>query len=112
SFPGGPEVDEALLAAAPAAHGLTVLPFWAGERSPGWAPDATGVILGLRLHTQPMDLLQAALEAVGYRFSRILEHLSATVPRIDALVATGGGLLRSPAWTQILADILNRPIHV
>ena len=32
---------------SPDAHGLTILPFWAGERSTGWNPDARGAILGL-----------------------------------------------------------------
>lgn len=104
--------DPQLLAARPAEHGLTVLPFWAGERSPGWAADATGAIVGLRLHTRPLDLLQACMEAVAYRFSLIFERLLQTVPRIDSLVATGGGLLRSRSWLQIICDTLNRPIQV
>src|SRR2546423_15256032 len=36
--PGGhqAEIERALSAIEPDAHGLTVLPFWAGERSTGW----------------------------------------------------------------------------
>lgn len=103
--------DAALRSVVPAAHGLTVLPFWAGERSPGWAAHATGAIVGLRLHTTALDLLQAGMEAVAYRFSLIFEHMSATVPEIETLMATGGGLLRSPAWMQIIADTLGRPLQ-
>lgn len=104
--------DDALLAARPGAHGLTVLPFWAGERSPGWAADATGAVVGLRLNTRPVDILQAAMEAVAYRFSLILERLAMTVERIDSLVATGGALLRSRPWLQILADVFGRPVQI
>ena len=32
-------------------HGLTVLPLLAGERSPGWQPDASGTIHGIRRNT-------------------------------------------------------------
>lgn len=103
--------EEELLKAKPAGHGLTVLPFWAGERSPGWATDATGAIVGLRLHTRPVDLLQASMEAVAYRFSLIFERLVQTVERIDSLVATGGGLLNNRAWMQIVCDTLGRPIQ-
>lgn len=106
------EYEDALLQARPAAHGLTVLPFWAGERSPGWASDATGAIVGLRLHTSPLDLIQAAMEAVAYRFSLIFERLVATVDRVDHLVATGGGLLRNRAWRQTVCDVLGRPLVV
>lgn len=104
--------EEELVTARPGAHGLTLLPFWAGERSPGWASEATGAIVGLRLHTSPADLMQAAMEAVAYRFSLIFERLLATVDRVDSLVATGGGLLQNRAWRQIVADVLNRPLVV
>jgi gluconokinase len=43
----------------PDSHGLTVLPFWAGERSPNWRGDARAVIAGLSLGTQPAQLLRA-----------------------------------------------------
>jgi len=46
----------------PDSHGLAVLPFWAGERSTGWADDARGAIVGLRLHTRPVEILRACLE--------------------------------------------------
>ncbi len=35
----------------PDGHGLTVLPFWASERSPGYRSDARGAIVGLSLST-------------------------------------------------------------
>lgn len=106
------EYEEELLKARPAEHGLTLLPFWAGERSPGWASDATGAIVGLRLHTSPAHIVQAAMEAVAYRFSLIFERLVSTVARVDSLVATGGGLLKNRAWRQIVSDVLNRPLVV
>jgi gluconokinase len=49
------------------------------------------------------------MEAVAYRFAGILEGLSDTV-RVDEVVASGGALDRSVAWTQMLADVLNRPM--
>ena len=96
----------------PDAHGLTVLPFLAGERSPGYAPDAHAMILGLTLATRPIDILRAGLEAVGLSFARLHEILLAAVPEAHQVVATGGALLHSPAWVQIIADALGRPLVV
>lgn len=94
----------------PDSHGLTILPFWAGERSPGWAADASGGIVGLRLSTTPAQIVRAALEAVALRFILLDELLRREVPESRELVATGGALLRSPAWMQIMSDALGRPL--
>lgn len=91
-----------------AAHGLTFLPFLGGERSLGWNPDRRGVIAGLSFATTPADIAQAALEGVAYRLSDVL----AAIGDVESVVATGGGLLANPAWLQILADVLGRPVEV
>ena len=108
-----PEVsvaEAAIAALEPDAHGLTVLPFWGGERSPGWADDARGAIVGLRLHTEPFEILRACMEAVALRFGEIDHMLSEAMPNAREVVATGGALLHSPTWMQILADVLERPV--
>lgn len=99
-----------IAAMPPDAHGLTVLPFLAGERSPGWVAEARGAIDGLTLATRPIDLLRAGLEAIAYRFALILESLSAVAAPDAALVATGAALLNSPAWMGIMADVMNRRV--
>ncbi len=99
--------EQQLMTRAPDAHGLTFLPLLAGERSPGWAADATGVIDGLRLSTSPMDMLQAALEGVALRLAIIADQLGGDQP----VVASGGGLEASAAWRQMIANALNRPLE-
>jgi gluconokinase len=99
-----------LAALEPDSHGLTVLPFWAGERSPGWADDARGAIVGLRLHTRPVEILRACLEAVALRFGEVDRRLVEAMPHAREVVATGGALLHSPAWMQIVSDVLGRPL--
>jgi gluconokinase len=94
----------------PDGHGLTVLPFLAGERSPGWASHATGAVVGLRLHTEPLDILQAGLEAVAYRFAAIYDLVKQALPEAREIIASGGALLNSPAWMQILANVLGAPV--
>ena len=44
----------------PDEHGLTVLPFIAGERSPGWQGQAKATIHGISLATTPVEILRAA----------------------------------------------------
>jgi gluconokinase len=106
------EVEAALAAMAPDAHGLTLLPFLAGERSPGWAAQVVGSIVGLRWHTRPLDLLRAGLEAVACRFALVHRLLEPLLPPEHRIFATGGALLRSPVWLQIMADALGRPVVV
>jgi len=91
----------------PDSHGLTVLPFWAGERSPNWRGDARAVMAGLSLGTQPADMLRAAMEAITYQFVSVASAMRQVAPRPRSVIATGGQLVHSPAWSQMLADALN-----
>ena len=103
-------IEQQLSEMEPAAHGLTVLPFLAGERSTGWNANARAAIVGLSLHTRPLDILRASLESVAYRFAKIAALLKQAVPGARETVASGGALLRSPAWTQMMADVLGHPV--
>ncbi len=93
----------------PDAHGLTILPFWSGERSTGWSPDARGAIFGLKQETQPGEIVWATLEAIAYRFASIADALERVAPGAR-IVATGNALRSSPAWIQIIADVLGRQV--
>ncbi len=87
------------------AHGLTFLPFLAGERSTGYHETAHGAVLGLKSATDTIDIVQAALESVAYRFAEIYDQLN-DVCKIREIIASGGALRESPVWTQIITDIL------
>jgi gluconokinase len=93
----------------PDAHGLTVLPFWSGERSTGWSASARGGILGLRQQTSPVEIIRASLEAIAYRFALIARALESVAPAAS-VIATGNALRSSPVWLQIIADVLGRPV--
>jgi gluconokinase len=99
------------LAAMPAdGHALTVLPFYSGERSTGWADDARAVIAGITMATRPVDILRANLEAVAYRFAAIYDLLKQEVPGDKRIIASGGAFAICPAWTQVIADVLGVPV--
>ena len=101
-----------LPALTPGAHGLNLLPLFSGERSPGWAADATAVISGLRMSTKPIHFLQAALEAVAYRFDLVWRMLLPYVSYDCRIVAGGGALTGSPYRLQVMADVLSRTVSV
>jgi len=102
--------ENAIAAMPPDGHGLTFLPFFAGERSPGWRGRATATVHGMTLATTPLDMLRAGMESVALRLGLIFERLRDLLPGTDPggipIVAGGGALAASPAWTQILADVL------
>jgi gluconokinase len=102
-------LQKQLAALEPDAHGLTILPFWSGERSTGWRADARGGIFGLRQQTTMLEIIRAALESIAYRFALIAKALEEIAPGAK-VIATGNALRSSPAWLQIIADVLGRPV--
>jgi gluconokinase len=109
-LPPDAEIEAMLAAMPPTGHGLTVLPLWAGERSPGWRAGARAAIIGLRTDTSPLQILRASLEAVALRFRLIYDILRKRLGEPAQIIATGGALVQSAAWTQMMADALARPV--
>lgn len=103
-------LEDELREVAPDSHGLTVLPFLAGERSPGWRSDAHAAILGMTLATTPADMARATLEGVAYRFGLVFSLLVREIGQVRGIIGSGAGLLHSPAWMEIMTDVLGRTI--
>lgn len=104
-------VESEIARRQPDGQGLTFLPFLAGERSTGYHEYASGSILGLKTSTDAVDITQAAMESVAYRFAEIFDQLK-QVANIRDVVASGGALRASPVWTQIIADVLGRDLSL
>ena len=104
-------IERAVARIAPDSHGLTVLPFLAGERSPDYPPDAFATIAGLRLSTSREEIFRAGLEGIAYRFREVLDEL-VSVARVDRLVASGTALTASRVWPQIVADVIGCSVAV
>lgn len=104
------QLHEALAKMPPDAHGLTVLPLLAGERSPGWRGDASATIHGITLATTSLDILRAGMEAVVYRIAMVFGQLRTLLSDDPEIIASGGALVNSPVWGQIMADALGRPV--
>jgi len=93
-------------------HGLTILPWLAGERSLGYRDEAVGVIEGLTLTTDPAALYRAMIEAISLYVARVDARLTSIVGASPRIVASGRALLSSPLWLQVLADSLGRQIGI
>jgi xylulokinase len=100
-----------LAAAVPAgAEGLTVLPYFLGEKTPLHDPAARGVFEGLTLSHGLGHLWRALLEAYAYAIRHhveVMEELGHAPRRF--LVSDGGSA--SAVWMQIVADVLGQPLR-
>jgi gluconokinase len=96
----------------PAKHGINVLPFIAGERATGWSTSASGVLEGVRISTTPIQILQAMLESVSYRFAMVADLLLPGVKSGYQMIASGGAIQNSPWWLQTMSDVLGLPVGV
>lgn len=105
------EVATLALSANAGANGLTLLPYFEGERTPN-RPTATGVFNGMNLtNSNPADIARAMIEgmlcglvdAVG-----ALESQGVAVNRILLI----GGAAKNPAVAQIASSLFGREILV
>ncbi len=102
--PSYPELLAAAEAAGPGAHGLLMLPYFAGERTPIADPDARGILAGLTIEHGQGDLYRAALEATALGVRHNVDALRAAGGVVERVVAVGGGTQGS-LWTQIVSDV-------
>jgi gluconokinase len=98
--------------AAPGSHGLKMLPYFSGERTPYWRADLRASITGISAATEAFDIAHAALESVALRFREIYSLLAVPWGAPAEVIASGTALLHSPAWTQMMADALGRSVTI
>jgi len=100
-----------LAAARPAgAEGLTVLPYFLGEKTPIHDPAARGVFDGLTLSHDLGHLWRALLEAYAYAIRHHVEVLNDMGHSTSRYIASDGGSA-SGIWMQIVADVLEAPVQ-
>jgi xylulokinase len=89
---------------------VVFLPYLSGERTPHNDADIRGAFANLSHDTSRASLTQAVLEGVAFSLRDGLDALSASGTHLTEADIIGGGS-RSPAWMQIIADVLNIPVH-
>jgi xylulokinase len=94
-------------ASGPGAHGLLMLPYFAGERTPILDPDARGTIAGLTVAHTRGDLYRAALEATAFAVRHNVEVMADAGAEPSRVVAVGGGT-QGGLWTRIVSDVTGR----
>jgi len=94
-------------AVPPGSDGLVLLPYFAGERTPIFDPQARGVIAGLSLRHTRAHIFRAVYEGIAFGIRQILEFLEHDADPATRLVAVGGGT-QGGLWTQIVSDVSGR----
>ena len=111
SAPGGEDVVSYLVRERmPGSSGLEASSALAGERSPDWPANGRGGVAGLSLASEPLDIVQALVEAAVVGLVQAVHELEIWTGPLD-LVLSGGGA-RSPGWQHLMADGFGRPIAV
>jgi L-ribulokinase len=96
----------------PGESGLLALDWWNGNRSVLMDANLSGLVLGLTLDTRPEEIYRACIEATMFGTRRIVQAYEDAGIEVGQFIACGGLPYRNELAMQILADILNRPIHV
>lgn len=96
-------------AVEPGCGGLLYFPHLMGERLLG-SPYARGVIFGLTPRSSVGAILRAVMEGVCFDLRRTLEIVEEAGNQVTEIYTTGGGA-RSTLWSQIKADIYQKPVY-
>lgn len=105
------DADLASIAAKPPAAGTpTVLPFFSGERSTGWAGSARAVLSDVTAASTGTALARAVLEGVVVSYARVADQLVGAGASADRVVCAGRVSQDLPGLRQMLADCLGRPV--
>lgn len=104
-------LNELALQAPAGAQGLTLLPFFNGERTPN-RPNARGVLAGITLENlTPANVARATVEGLACGLADGLDAIRACGVTTGRVLLVGGGA-KLPALQQVLADVLGVPVVV
>jgi xylulokinase len=103
------ELAELALQASWGSGGLTLLPYYGGERTPN-RPDAVGTWHGLTPATTRADLARASFEALLCSLADALDALLATTGLTPQRVLMVGGATKSPALRALAPAVLGRGV--
>jgi xylulokinase len=103
------EFDRLALAAPSGAGGLTMLPYFDGERTPN-LPKATGLLAGIRSDVSRAEVARAAVEGVVCGLLDALDALRSHAPVTSVLLVGGGA--RGEAYRRVVAELCDLPVSV
>jgi xylulokinase len=103
------ELAALALQSSPGAGGVTLLPYYGGERTPN-RPDAVGTWTGLTPATTRADLARAANEALLCSLADAVDRLVAATGRAPDRVLMVGGATKSAALRELAPAVLGCPV--
>ena len=90
---------------------VVLVPAFVGLGAPYWDSDCRGALFGLTRNSGPNELARAALDAVCFQTSDLLEAMRGDWPdEAGTIVRVDGGMAASDWTMQRLADILDAPV--
>jgi xylulokinase len=105
------EFDRLALSAPPGAEGLTLVPYFDGERSPN-LPDAAGALHGITTRNlQPANVARAAVEGLLASIQFCVEQIAGQGIHVGRVIMVGGGA-RSEAVRRIAPAVLGMLVQV
>ena len=105
------ELDRLALSAPAGAEGLTLVPYFEGERSPN-LPDSAGALHGVTTRNlAPANVARAAVEGLLSSMAYCIDKISAQGVGVERIFLVGGGA-RSAAVRRIAPAIFGRPVQV
>ena len=104
-------LSELALNAPAGANGLTLLPYFEGERTPN-RPTATGVFAGMNLsNSNPENIARAMIEGMLSGLADAVESLSNLGVEINRIFLVGGAA-KNPAVGQIASVLFGREVVI
>ncbi len=105
------ELGELALKAPAGAHGLSLLPYFEGERTPN-RPEATGVLSGITLqNSNPQDIARAYIEGMLCGLADAVDALEKAGVEIRRVFLVGGAA-KNPAVSHIASALFGREVLV
>lgn len=102
---------ELALSAEPGAGGVTLVPYFEGERTPN-LPDAKASLHGLTIaSTTPANLARAAVEGMLCGLAAGLDAVR-TVGVVEQRILLIGGAAQNPAVAQVAAQVFDAPVVI
>ena len=95
----------------PGCNGLLFHPHLMGEWAPHWNDQLRGDFIGLTARHNRAHLTRAVLEGVAFSLKDALSELEESGARVEEIRLIGQGA-KSKLWSQIVTDVINRPIYV
>lgn len=89
----------------------TFLPFTFGERCPGWNDDRRGGFENMDSSHSVQELYKSVQEGVLFNLFQCYELLT-SINGVPERIKLSGGILNSPLWTQMCADIFEEKLEV